>query len=174
MYTAASQNRLIAGRNSNFAQTDSSQARHNQDGLLNSSEGWDSANFSEKPQNPYIDRLNPGNGQYLTSAIVAAGRASAVRATCCTAIAATIELRRVPAVGGLASTQAHLGHFSFRDSHKTRRLRFELQMIQRIPHGPGSLGRKRLFRRQLQSGTVLRAAPVAVRMSGKGEDNVFS
>ena len=34
------------------------------------------------------------------------------------AICAAAKLGCVPAVGGLAGTQAHLGHFSFRDSHK--------------------------------------------------------
>ena len=119
--------------------------------------------------------LDSSDGEHLAAAVVPAGGANAVRARSGSAVVAAAELAGVPAVSGLASTQAHFGHFSFWNSHKTksRRLRLKLEAVQRIPHWSRLFDLNGFLGWQLQSRANFQTGPIAVRVGRKGEDNVF-
>ena len=57
------------------------------------------------------------DGQDLTAAIVAAGLAGGMRHLGATTLGALAKLWGNPAVGGFADAQAHLGSFTFWDTH---------------------------------------------------------
>jgi hypothetical protein len=57
------------------------------------------------------------NGENLAAPIVAAGRTGDVSADTAATLRTFGELRRMPAVGRFASTQAHLRGLSFRNAH---------------------------------------------------------
>lgn len=124
----------------------------------------------------YREGLNARNGQNLAPTVVSTGSAHAVRARRSAAVGTAAECAGVPAIRSLAGTQAHFGHFSFWNSHKTRswRLRLKLDAVQRIPNWFRLLGLNGFLRMQVHAGAVFQTVPIAVRVGGKGEDNVFS
>lgn len=87
------------------------------------------------------------------------------------------ELGGMPAVRGLAGTQAHLRGFTFRNSHdwKVIRLFLRFELIQRVPSGvirffAQGRGGRALERR----GTFGPAIGITSRMRGQGEENIFT
>jgi hypothetical protein len=63
-------------------------------------------------------RLSRCDGKNLTALVVSARRACRVGTDAAAALSALAQLRRVPAVRGLARPQTHLRCFSFWNSHK--------------------------------------------------------
>ena len=118
--------------------------------------------------------LDPGHRQYLAVAVVAARSTGTVGTRCRPTFSTACELRCVPAVCRLAGTQAHLRHFSLWNSHKFERLELKLEAVQRRPHGFWLFGLRHFLRSKGCSPTGLQSVPVAVRMGGKGEEDVLS
>lgn len=65
-----------------------------------------------------MEALSCVHGQDLPALVVATRRAGRVPAHTSAALRALGKLRGMPAVGGLASAQAHLRGFAFWNSHK--------------------------------------------------------
>src|SRR4051794_37491025 len=63
------------------------------------------------------ESLNGLDREDLAPTVVTAGGACRMALHGAAALGAAIELRRVPAIRGLARAQAHLGHFAFWNSH---------------------------------------------------------
>ena len=71
------------------------------------------------------------DGQDLAALVIAAGRAGGVRRDGAAALGALVELRRLPAMRGLARAQSHLRSFAFWDSHKSESGKQEIRKRQR-------------------------------------------
>jgi hypothetical protein len=61
--------------------------------------------------------LNGFDRQHLPTLVVATGRADDVRWNGAAALATLVQFRCMPAVGGFARAQPHLGHLAFWNSH---------------------------------------------------------